>query len=95
MRIIRFSTHFSKRFKKLLRKNPHIQGKVQQVLEFLQQDPFTATLETHKLKGKLDGKYACTVSFDLRIVFVFEISLETEVAPILLLDIGTHDEVYP
>ncbi len=95
MRVIRFSAHFAKRFKKLLRKNPHVQMKVQQVLEFLQQDPFTPALETHKLKGKLEGKYACTVSFDLRIVFVFEISLENELAPILLLDIGTHDEVYP
>ena len=95
MRILRFSKHFEKRFKKLLRKNPQIQGKVLQVLEFLQQDPFVPVLETHKLKGKLEGKYACTVAFDLRIVFVFEINLESELAPILLLDIGTHDEVYP
>ncbi len=95
MRILRFSKHFAKRFKKLLRKNSHIQGKVLQVLEFLQQDPFTPSLETHKLKGELEGKYACSVAFDLRIVFVFEISLKTELAPILLLDIGTHDEVYP
>ena len=95
MRIIRFSKHFAKRFKKLLRKNLQLQGKVLQVLEFLQQDPFTPLLETHKLKGKLEGKYACTVAFDLRIVFVFEISLENDLTPILLLDIGTHDEVYP
>lgn len=95
MRLLRFSTHFAKRFKKLLRNNPQLQNKVLQILDFLQQDPFTPALETHKLKGKLDGKYACTVAFDLRIVFVFEISLENKLAPILLLDIGTHDEVYP
>lgn len=60
----------------------------------LQKDPFAASLASHKLKGKLTGKWACTVEFDLRIVFRFTPSESDEEDDIFLLGIGTHDEVY-
>jgi mRNA-degrading endonuclease YafQ of YafQ-DinJ toxin-antitoxin module len=45
-----------------------------------------------KLKGKLSGSWACTVTYDLRIIFEFV--REGEDDAILLMEIGTHDEVY-
>ena len=54
--------------------------------------PFAASLDTHKLKGTLSGLWACSVTYDCRIVFDFVESEEGEV--LLLFDIGTHDEVY-
>ena len=49
-------------------------------------------LQTHKLKGKLAGSWACKASYDLRIVFKF-VKYEGPEA-VLLLTMGTHDEVY-
>ncbi len=46
------------------------------------------------LKGKLSGRWACTVEFDMRIVFRFTPSESDGEDDILLLGIGTHDEVY-
>ncbi|MEK7813572.1 MAG: plasmid stabilization protein, partial [Candidatus Desantisbacteria bacterium] len=47
---------------------------------------------THKLKGDLEGSWACSISYDLRAVFKFVQYEESEA--ILLETIGTHDEVY-
>lgn len=53
---------------------------------------FHPTLKTHKLKGKLEGRWACSIAYDSRIVFKI-VQFENAEA-ILLLTIGTHDEVY-
>jgi mRNA-degrading endonuclease YafQ of YafQ-DinJ toxin-antitoxin module len=51
-------------------------------------DVFAPMLETHPLKGKLEGFQSCYCGYDCRILFRIE---EEE---IVLFDIGTHDEVY-
>jgi len=49
-------------------------------------------LQTHKLTGKLKGSWACSASYDLRIVFKF---VEHEGREAILLEsVGTHEEVY-
>ena len=53
-------------------------------------DPFAHGLRTHPLTGKLHGCYAFTVDLDCRVVFMF-IKGHSKV---LLIDIGTHEEVY-
>jgi len=69
---------------------------IKSALELLSVDPFTDSLKTHKLKGKLLGSYACSAGYDLRIVFqitkVEEYGVYSEA--ILLEAIGTHDDVY-
>ena len=56
------------------------------------EDAFQAGLKTHKLKGELAGSWACSVGYDLRLIFDF---VEHEGAEaILLQNVGTHDEVY-
>jgi mRNA-degrading endonuclease YafQ of YafQ-DinJ toxin-antitoxin module len=49
-------------------------------------------LKAHKLKGSLEGSWACSAGYDLRIVFRF-VPWEGKEA-ILLETIGTHEEVY-
>ena len=51
-------------------------------------------LETHKLKGKLSGTWACSVGYDLRIVFDFVREKDKKEDDIFLIEIGTHDEIY-
>ena len=58
----------------------------------LAEDAFHPQLQTHKLRGKLRGSWACSAGYDLRIVFRFVEHEGTEA--ILLETVGTHDEVY-
>jgi len=85
---------FIRAFKKTIKKHPSLSKDIDEPLRILVQDPFDPQLETHKLKGKLFGSWACSVGYDLRIVFDFVKSEEREEDDILLLGIGTHDEVY-
>ena len=87
-----FSPTFEQRVKRLLKKDSSIQASVGKTLKLLEMDVFHPSLKTHKLKGKLEGRWACTIAYDLRIVFKI-VQFENAKA-ILLLTIGTHDEVY-
>jgi mRNA-degrading endonuclease YafQ of YafQ-DinJ toxin-antitoxin module len=60
----------------------------------LTDDPFHPALRTHRLKGDLSGAWACSVEYDIRIVFQFISDPKSGEEVILLIDIGTHEEVY-
>jgi mRNA interferase YafQ len=61
----------------------------------LQADAYDPSLKTHKLSGKLISNLACSCGYDCRIVFVIEKDLyNPDTENIVLLDIGTHDDVY-
>jgi len=60
----------------------------------LAEDPFSPPLATHKLKGKLAGSWACSAGYDLRIIFDFIDDFNGKETAILLIEIGSHDEVY-
>lgn len=80
--------------KRVVKKRATLRHEIEQTLKLLAQDTFAPSLETHKLKGKFAGFWACSVAYDLRIVFDF-VQIEGEQqAGIKLLEIGTHDEVY-
>jgi addiction module RelE/StbE family toxin len=92
VRELGITPRFKRAFKKLIGKNPSFESEIIAVLRELSIDPFQAALETHKLKGALAGTWACSVGYDLRIVFEFiENKPEDNIS---LIDIGTHDEVY-
>jgi mRNA interferase YafQ len=46
------------------------------------------------LTGQLDGLWSCTVNYDCRLVFAFRKDEETDDDLLVLIDIGSHDEVY-
>lgn len=64
------------------------------VLEVLSEEPFTPSLKSHKLTGTLEGLWACSVAYDCRIVFTFSQDEDSQDSVIVLVDIGSHDEVY-
>lgn len=91
-RLLLRSSSFVGAVKKLLRKYPQSARDIQSALELLTTDAFHPRLKTHKLKGDLEGSWACSAGYDLRIIFRFVRYQEAEA--ILLESIGTHDEVY-
>jgi len=62
------------------------------VFESPADDAFHAALKTHKLKGELEGSWACSAGYDLRLIFEF---VQHEGAEAIHLQtMGSHDEVY-
>ncbi len=83
---------FIKSAKKLIRKNADSALDLRETLVLLSQNPNTPSLRTHKLKGNLAGSLACSVGYDLRIIFSYG---EHEGKPAIILKaMGTHYEVY-
>jgi addiction module RelE/StbE family toxin len=87
-----FSPTFIRTSKRLIKRNAHLKMTVQATLKALESDLFNPNLRTHKLKGRFEGYWSCSVTYDIRIVFKI-VKDENEDA-ILLQTIGTHDEVY-
>lgn len=80
---------FRRRVKKLLKKTPSLSETYNNLLIKLSSiNPFDPSLHTHPLAGDLKGKYACSLTYELRIIFMVHDDI------VHLLDIGSHDEVY-
>jgi len=94
VRTLVWSYTFVRAYKRILRRQPELPARIEQTLKALIQDPFHPQLHSHKLKGDLGGTWACTVSYDLRILFEFIQNQESGIEEILLLTIGTHEDVY-
>jgi len=66
MRTLIWSNAFTRSFKGWMRKRPDINSDIAETLRLLPVNPFAPQLETHKLKGKLSGSWACSAGYDLR-----------------------------
>ena len=92
MRTIIPSPPFLRRAKRAAKKWPEAAEAIRDALKLLASDASDPRLKTHKLKGPLTGSLACSVNYDLRIVFRY---VEHEGSEAILLEsVGTHDEVY-
>ena len=89
-----WAASFRRAFQRYTRRNLARQRRVFETLEQLADDPFHPALKTHKLSGELQGMWACSVEYDCRIIFAFEPDPGTGEEMIVLIDLGTHDEVY-
>lgn len=86
------SPAFARDLRRWLKKRPELAESFKRSLEQLATDPTHPSLRSHKLRGPLTGCWASSVGYDLRIVYEF-VQHEGQEA-ILLLAVGTHDEVY-
>ncbi|MBI1810775.1 MAG: type II toxin-antitoxin system mRNA interferase toxin, RelE/StbE family [Nitrospirae bacterium] len=87
-RRLEYSPTYLKKAKKIAKKNPQLKGPYTELLNKLADNPLDPALHTHALTGELKGKYACSLTYELRVVF----KLYDDI--VHLLDIGSHDEVY-
>jgi mRNA interferase YafQ len=86
------STAFARDLRGWLKSRPKAADDLAAVLEQLSADAAHPSLRSHKLSGQLAGCWACSAGYDLRIVYEFVQHEGAEA--ILLLALGTHDEVY-
>lgn len=47
-------------------------------------------LDAHKLKGKLEGKWSCSLGYDLRMVY----EIDDDEKEIVVVAVGSHKEAY-
>ena len=84
---LEFTKKAARKYKKLTTKNIHLQGKIQEILKILVDNPFHSKLQTHKVQITNYGiVYSSRITQDLRIIW----ELEKERITIVLLDIGGH-----
>ncbi len=81
---------FERELRRFLKKHPQLRERVDRVFQDLEQDPWQPHLRLHALSGHLEGLHAVRVDFSNRVVLTLRVS-EQE---IVLVDIGSHDEVY-
>ena len=87
--ITRTDEYFKKSLK-FFKKHPEMLSKYEKTLILLSANPHHPSLRLHKLQGNLKEFYS--VSLDLKYRIILDFIIVDEV--IILLDIGTHDEVY-
>ena len=81
---------FMRSARRFLKQHPDLEKRFEQLVDDLKQNPFAPHLAYHRLGGKLKDVQAVTLTDSYRIILTVLIS-EKEV---ILLDIGSHDEVY-
>ncbi len=85
---------FERAFRRLVGKNPRLQLQIEKALLRLAADVNDPRLKTHHLSGQLKGLHASSAGYDCRIVFARQKNLKTGVETLLLINLGSHDEVY-
>ena len=83
---------FGRAAKRLAKRRPEAAEALRGALAALAADAFAPALRTHKLHGELAGSWACSAGYDLRVVFA--LAEHDGAEAIVLLSVGTHDEVY-
>jgi mRNA-degrading endonuclease YafQ of YafQ-DinJ toxin-antitoxin module len=81
---------FTKAANKFFRKHPDLRAPFQRLVADLCEDPLQSKLRLHPLRGEFAGSYAVSLTYSYRVTLTLQITERT----IILLDIGSHDEVY-
>ncbi len=85
---------FERAFQCLVRRNPAFQPQLEQALRRMAANLADPRLKAHHLSGQLAGLHACSAGYDCRIVFAKQRHPKTGAEVLLLVNIGSHDEVY-
>lgn len=80
--VVQFTPTFSKKYTNL---PSNIKEKARKKEPIFRQDPFSPSLKTHKLTGKLSAYWSFSIDYQYRIIFRF---IENDT--ILFVDVGTH-----
>jgi len=94
MRELVLTPRFERAFRRLVRKNPALQPQIETALRRMADNLNDPRLMTHHLGGQLAGLHACSVAYDCRIVFARQKHPKTGAEVLLLINLGSHEEVY-
>ena len=87
---LKFADGYEKKAIKFLKKHKDVYPQYIKTMELLKQNPHHPSLRLHKLQGKLNPYNSVSINMKYRIVIDFIIIDDV----IILIDLGSHDEVY-
>lgn len=87
--IIERHPNFKRSYKKRIAKNPQLLKKTKDRIALFSKDPTSTILKDHKLSGIKNSFRAFSVTGNFRIVY-----MQVSKDHVILLDIGTHNQVY-
>lgn len=85
-----FSETYVRTEKRFLKRHPDLKKRYRKTLDLLEKNPFYPSLRLHPLHGKFLGLYSVSISMQYRIT----LELEIREQEIILVNVGSHDEVY-
>lgn len=85
-----WSAGFSRSAEKFIKKHPDLRNKFASILRDLENDPFQPHLKYHQLGGVFKNVQAVSITYSYRITLTIVVT-DSE---IILLDVGSHEEVY-
>jgi len=94
MRELVLTPRFERAFRRLAGKNPALQLQIETALRRMAADINDPWLKSHHLSGQLKGLHACSVGYDCRIVFAKQKHPKTGAEVLVLVNLGSHEEVY-
>lgn len=87
---IKYADSYEKKAIKFFKKHKDIYPQYKKTIELLQHNPQHPSLRTHKLQGKMSRFSSVSINMKYRVVIDFIIVDDT----IILVDIGSHSDVY-
>jgi len=94
MRELVLTQRFERAFRRLTARNPTLHTQIETTLRRMAENLADPRLKTHPLSGQLAGLYASSVAYDCRIVFAKQKNPKTGAEVLILVNIGTHEQVY-
>lgn len=85
-----FPESYLRRARKFFKRHPDLLGQYGKTLELLEINPRHPSLRLHPLKGRLAGLHSVSINISYRITLEMVLSDQE----IILVNIGSHDEVY-
>ena len=85
-----YTKSYLKRATKFAKRHPDLLIQYEKALKLLELNPFHPSLRLHRLKGSLSDLHSISINISYRITLEFLI----EDGKIILVNIGSHDEVY-
>ena len=81
---------FLKTANKFIKRHPDLRSQFEKIIEISIKDPLHPSLQLHSLKGKFKGLSAIRLTYKYRITLILQI----EKKEIILIDIGSHNNIY-
>jgi proteic killer suppression protein len=85
-----YTKSYLKRATKFAKRHPDLLAQYEKALKLLELNPFHPSLRLHRLSGSLSDLHSISINISYRITLEFLI----EDGKILLVNVGSHDEVY-
>ncbi len=81
---------FERKAVKLLKRSPQLFKQYAKTIQLLEMNPHHPSLRLHPLQGKLAGLHSVSINISYRVT----LEVVVKDREVVLVNIGTHDEVY-